>query len=352
VRTLVISDLHLGHRAGNDVLRGVVVRERLLAAVQDVERLVLLGDTVELMNRRPERSMATAEPVMRALGRCLGGDREVIVVPGNHDALLTRRWALAQGSQLSPSTKVTPAASPALERLVSWLAPARARITYPGVWLGSGVWATHGHYLDKHLFPESAVGVLRPGSRRRQRGRALPIEYEHRRRRRQRETLPARLAARPLGTLVEIVAGVLQGSILPQALEAMMHSGLAQVTATLLDAQMRHAGVRAMARVVERLGIEADVVLFGHVHRRGPIDGEIWPADNGTRFINTGSWLYEPLLVDRARPPHGYWPGGAVLLEPGRPPRSVGLLDDLGAADLRAPWSTSADGGESAVTRG
>ena len=156
----------------------------------------------------------------------------------------------------------------------------------------------------------------------------------------------------PLGTLVEIVAGVLQGSILPQALEAMMHSGLAQVTATLLDAQMRHAGVRAMARVVERLGIEADVVLFGHVHRRGPIDGEIWPADNGTRFINTGSWLYEPLLVDRARPPHGYWPGGAVLLEPGRPPRSVGLLDDLGAADLRAPWSTSADGGESAVTRG
>lgn len=122
-------------------------------------------------------------------------------------------------------------------------------------------------------------------------------------------------------------------------------TGLAQVVAGLLDAQMRHAGVPAMAQVVERLGIEADVVLFGHVHRRGPLDGELWPAENGTRYINTGSWLYEPLLVDGATPPHGYWPGGAVLLETDAgAPRSVGLLDDIAAERLRPPRSSSGSG--------
>ena len=110
------------------------------------------------------------------------------------------------------------------------------------------------------------------------------------------------------------------------------------------------AGVPAMARVVERLGIEADVVVFGHVHRRGPLDGERWPEENGTRFINTGSWLYEPLLVDRVTPPHGYWPGGGVLIEPGRAPRSVGLLDDLAAEQLRPAPPTSAVGAGSAAT--
>jgi hypothetical protein len=38
--------------------------------------------------------------------------------------------------------------------------------------------------------------------------------------------------------------------------------------------------------------------------------------------------------VDRASPPHPYWPGGAVLLESGRAPRALGLLDELGPAEL------------------
>lgn len=342
MRTLVISDLHLGNRAGNDVLRRAPALERLLEAIDDADRLVLLGDTVELMHRRPERSMAAAEPVIRAVGRRLGGEREVIVVPGNHDALLARRWALAQGARLGPSTEVTPTASPALERLVEWLGPARTRVVYPGVWLGDGIWATHGHYLDQHLIPESAVGVLRLGARRDRDTRAQPFDYERRRQRRrrrhQRETFPVRLAARPVGTLLETAAGLLRGALLPQVLHVLMETGLSRVTAGLLDAQMRYASVPAMARVVRRLGIEADVVLFGHVHRRGPLDGDRWLAENGTRLINTGSWMYEPLLLDGATPPHGYWPGGAVLLDttpPTLPPRTVGLLDDLGAEQLR-----------------
>ncbi|HET8978182.1 MAG TPA: metallophosphoesterase [Solirubrobacteraceae bacterium] len=351
MRTLVISDLHLGIRSGADALRLPLVRDRLLGALEDVDRLVLLGDVLELMTRHRSRSMALAEPVLRSIGRTLGSHREVIVVPGNHDAPLVRRWALAQGSELTPSTDVPPAASPVLAQLLGWLAPARTRASYPGVWLGPGVWATHGHYLDQHLIPESAVGIRPRGHRVAASTRLLPIDYEQRRgrsrRRRRDSTIP-----RPAGALVEAVAGTAR-SVVPRVPHLLLHSGLAPVTATLLDTQMRHASLPAMDGVVRRLGIETDWVIFGHVHRRGPLGGEHWQAGTGTRYLNTGSWLYEPLLVDRASPPHGYWPGGAVLLHEGREPQSVGLLDDVDAGRLAVPRAeriTSAGDGGSAAT--
>jgi hypothetical protein len=52
--------------------------------------------------------------------------------------------------------------------------------------------------------------------------------------------------------------------------------------------------------------------------------------------LNTGSWLYEPLLIDRTQPPHPYWPGGAIRIESGHPPRAVNLLEDL---DHRQLWT-------------
>jgi UDP-2,3-diacylglucosamine pyrophosphatase LpxH len=338
VSTLVVSDLHLGNRAGHDVVRLPEVRERLLAAVEDsgAERLVLLGDTVELVRRHPRRSMVMAEPVLRALAQGLGPEREVIVVPGNHDVPLLRRWALAQGDALEPSHAVPVTASPALETLVSWLGPARTRVSYPGVWLGDGIWATHGHYLDHHLLPDSVFGFLRPA--RRDIGATTPMGYERLNRHgaRSRESLPERLMARPVGTLVQTAMTPIRA--LPRML---LNSGMAPVTAKLMDVQMRRASTPAMARVARRLGIDADWVLFGHVHRRGPIGDEPWPSRDGPRLVNTGAWLYEPLLVDKASGPHPYWPGGAVLLEDGRAPRSVGLLDDLDAEQLYRPGTAS-----------
>ena len=53
MRTLLISDLHLGTRLEYDVLRRPATLERLLAALEGVDRLVLLGDIVELMDGRP-----------------------------------------------------------------------------------------------------------------------------------------------------------------------------------------------------------------------------------------------------------------------------------------------------------
>ncbi|MGI8711984.1 MAG: metallophosphoesterase [Solirubrobacteraceae bacterium] len=339
MRTLIISDLHLGNRAHRDVLRFGAPRARLLEALGAIDRLVLLGDTVELMTRHPRRSMAIAEPVLREIGQRLGSEREVILVPGNHDAPMVRAWARDRGSRLEPSDVVNPAASPALAHVTSWLAPARVSVRYPGVWLDHRVWATHGHYLDRHLLPESAFGLPRGRLQRGAGSPARPIDYERARRRRagkrSREGLPARLAARPVATLVEAAAELLRRATMPQVPILMMNARLAPLTAKLTDAQMRHASLRAMAYVTQRLGVQAEWVVFGHVHRAGPLNGERWPGGAGeARLLNTGSWLYEPLLIDRASPPHPYWPGGAVLLESGHEPRALGLLDALGPQQL------------------
>ena len=336
MRTLIISDLHLGNRSGRDVLRRPAPLEGLLRAIDSVDRLVLLGDTIELMTRSPRSSMTVAEPVLRQLGRRLGPDREVILIAGNHDAPLVRRWAIERGRELGLDERVEPSVTRALARVTSWLAPAVVTVRYPGAWLEDGVWVTHGHYLDRHLLPESAFGLPR-GRLRTAGGHASPFDYERARRRRRGSRSPQRLlsrfAARPLATTLELSSELLRSATVPRLPVMLQRVRLAPLTAMVIDAQMRHASLPAMEHVVKRLGVGADWVVFGHVHRTGPLDGEPW-RDGETRLLNCGSWLYEPLLLDRASPPHPYWPGGAVLLESGRAPRALGLLDDLGPNEL------------------
>ena len=86
MRTLVVSDFHLGARLGRDVLRRAELRETLLRAIDDSDRLVLLGDILELLEGRPRQVMAIAEPVLRAVGARRGGGRGVLLVTGHHDA--------------------------------------------------------------------------------------------------------------------------------------------------------------------------------------------------------------------------------------------------------------------------
>jgi hypothetical protein len=199
---------------------------------------------------------------------------------------------------------------------------------------------THGHYLDRHLIPESAFGFPRGRLRTADgHGAASPFDYERARRRRRGSRSPqrlaSRLAARPLATTLELTAELVRSATVPRLPIMLQRIHLAPLTAAAIDTQMRHASLAAMGHVVSRLGVNADWVVFGHVHRAGPLNGEPWP-DGETRLLNCGSWMYEPLLVDRATRPHPYWPGGAVLLESGREPRTIGLLDDLGPADLHA----------------
>jgi hypothetical protein len=212
-------------------------------------------------------------------------------------------------------------------------------VRYPGAWLEDRVWVTHGHYLDRHLIPESAFGLPRGRLRRGGgAGEASPFDYERARRRRRGSRSPQRLlsrfAERPLATALELTGELLRSATVPRLPIMLQRIRLAPVTATAIDTQMRHASLAAMGLVVSRLGVDADFVVFGHVHRTGPLNGEPWP-NRGTQLLNCGSWLYEPLLVDRASRPHPYWPGGAVLLESGRAPRALGLLDDVGPQELR-----------------
>jgi hypothetical protein len=340
VRTLVISDLHLGSRLGRDVLRRAGPLAALLSALDGIDRLVLLGDVVELIEGRPE-AMAAAESVLRSIGARLGAAGEAIVVPGNHDRALVRPWWRAGGTLAAVDAAIPPDATPALADVTSWLAPAHVRVHYPGVWLSERVWATHGHYLDRHLLPESAFGVARGLLGRLPRAGATPLEYEQARglSMTRLEALLTRWLPRPLAALADDAAEALRAATMPSVPQRLLSRRMATINAMLLGVQMRRASIPALARVVHRLGIEADRVVFGHVHRCGPLPGDDpqrWRGPRGLpRILNTGSWVYEPLLVHRARPPHPYWPGGAILVEEGREPRAIGLLDHLGAAELR-----------------
>ncbi len=312
---------------------------RLLEALDGVDRLVLLGDLLELITRRPLRSLAAAEPVVRAIGRRMGGG-EVLIVPGNHDAPLVRAWVRAQGPSLAVDTRVHPDATRALARLTSWLEPARVGVHYPGVWLDDRIYATHGHYLDHHLIPESTIGLPRGNLGGRPRHVALPFDYEQGRIRSHhgRDSRAGQALQRAVTATAEAIAAVVRAATLPHLPRLLMNARLTPLTAASLDLQMRHAAMPAMARVISRLGIDAEWAIFGHLHRLGPLAPdrpEQWRGADGVRLLNCGSWLYEPLLVDRASPPHPYWPGGAVEIEPGREPRAVSLLDGLDRRELR-----------------
>jgi len=335
VRTLVISDLHLGARLGRDVLRRPEPLEKLLAALADVDRLVLLGDVVELLGGRGGGSPALARPVLRAIGARMGPDREIVVVPGNHDAALVRPWLRAHGMPGAVDARVPLDATPLLADVSAWLAPAQVRVHYPGVWLSPRAWATHGHYLDRHLLPESAFGMARGLLGRLPRDGASPADYEQ-------TGAPSVTAVeawfsgrlpRPLAAAAEDAAEILRAATMPGIPMRLLSHRYAPLTVLLLGAQMRRASIPALARVVHRLGVDADWVVFGHVHRCGPLPGDDaarWRGPGGRpRVANTGSWVYEPLLLHRAEPPHPYWPGGAILVEDDGDPQAIGLLDDV-----------------------
>ena len=191
----------------------------------------------------------------------------------------------------------------------SWLAPASVRVHYPGVWLAERVWATHGHYLDRHLLPEVAYGIARGLLGRLPRDGATPADYE------QAggpsitrlEALLTHWLPRPLAALWDDLVEVLRAATMPGIPRRLLGRRIAPLTAMLLGAQARRASIPALGRVVHRLGVDAEWVVFGHVHRCGPLGGDdpapLAGPGGRPRLANTGSWVYEPLLVHRAARP-------------------------------------------------
>lgn len=324
------------------MLRRPAALERLLDGLDGIDRLVLLGDVVEFALRRHRRDpLRISTPVLRAIGARMGPSREIVVVPGNHDAVMVHEWAVRRGRELGVCDEVPRDATPMLAAVTEVLAPATVRVSYPGFWVREDVWATHGHYLDRHLIPESTFGL--PRGRLARGGPPLEasarsIDYELARRGGS-EGLLGEILDRPVAVVLEHLAELTRyGTRLLQTID------LTTITTSALDLQVRRAAVPAMVETAARLGVDARAIIFGHVHRAGPRDERParlrgrpdWsPAPGGPHVFNTGSWVYEPVLLDGAGPPHPYWPGGAVLVEGAEEPQVLGLLDDLPADALR-----------------
>ena len=303
--------------------------EALLAALEGVERLVLLGDIVELLEGRPRQAMEVAEPVLRALGARLGARGEVIVVPGNHDRGLVRPWLHEHDVTLRPRHRGA-ARRHARARAAGLLA--RRRRACASTTRASGsrtrVWATHGHYLDRHLLPESAYGFARGLLGRLPRDGAVPADYERAGgpSATRLEALLTRWLPRPLAVITDELTELLRAATMPGGPRRAARPparAARRADAGRADAAREHPGA---GRVVHRLGVEADWVVFGHVHRCGPLAGDDprqWRGPGGSPSIaNTGSWVYEPLLLHHVSAPHPYWPGGAIRLSDGGAPEA------------------------------
>src|SRR3954447_20122742 len=170
MRTLVISDLHLGRTEHSDLLRRPDLREPLLEAIADVDRLVILGDGLELREAAHRDAIEVAGPFFAAVGRRLGRDKELIVLAGNHDYGIAAGWIDAR-LQSEPSgflglkQHYTPQeAGPLARRLAEAAQPARVQLAYPGIWLRDDVYAFHGHYSDVYAtlptFERIAAGAM------------------------------------------------------------------------------------------------------------------------------------------------------------------------------------------------
>jgi calcineurin-like phosphoesterase family protein len=387
MRTLIVSDLHLGSVSRSDVLRRPEVRAALLEAVADVDRVVLLGDVLELRHGPLREAMSAARPVFEDLGAALAG-RELIVTAGNHDHALVEPWLARRGEDDEPpplglEQLLEPEqASPALARIAGWASPARMRVAYPGLWVREDVYACHGHYLDCHLtvptLERLSVGAMSRLLRRPPQTFSSAGDYESigapvfawrdavardvrtgdalngvatvaawralggadrdRADGAARDGSAARDGANGLGSAVlRLRRRALVGAF-PLAVAALNRAGLGPLRADVSATELRRAGLQAMGEVAARLDLGDSYVVFGHTHRVGPLPtdepGE-WLGRGGARLVNAGNWTYSDVFLTATAGESPYWPGTCVLVEDSGPPVLRRLLQDRTHLDIR-----------------
>ena len=366
MRTLVISDLHIGVASGADVLARPAALDVLLSRLGDVDRLVLLGDTLELRHGPARDALARAEPIMRAIGDALPPGAEIVLVPGNHDHAIAAGWLDWRGRREAPPPLPLEERVPAVKaswiakRLAGFVTPARLEVAYPGLWLRDDVYATHGHYLDVHFalpMPER----LAAGAMARMVGPipdpATPDDYEAilapiyalsqasaQRGGDGRAVIGSRSAVGAWRGLTGSGRGRrLRGYALAVPFRlgvlAVNRAGLGPVQAQVGFDDLRVAGLAAMGETARRLRIAPAHLIFGHTHRTGDLtqdDAAEWRTPAGTRLHNAGSWIFDAAFMRRGPGSSSpYWPGGAIALDDDGPPRLERLLGDVPAVELR-----------------
>jgi hypothetical protein len=390
MRTLIVSDLHLGSVTGSDLARRAELRAPLLEAVADVDRVLLLGDVLELRHGPPREAMLAARPFFEDLGRALAG-RELLITAGNHDHALFDPWLARRGAEDRPAPLgveqiLEPVeVSPMLARLAEWAAPAKVRAAYPGLWVRPDVYATHGHYLDCHLtvptLERLSMGVMSRVLGRPAQAFASPEDYEAvggpvfawrdavARDGRTGDALNgmstvgawrvlggagARGGARGRRLRTRALVGAF-----PLAVRALNRAGLGPLRADVSAGELRRAGLRAMGEVAARLGLGDAYVIFGHTHRAGPLPGDHeweWRGGRvpgrgglgragelsrqaldgrGARLVNAGCWTYSQVFLTPIPGESPYWPGTSVLVEDSGAPVLKRLLAERTHAELR-----------------
>jgi hypothetical protein len=384
-RTLIVSDLHLGGLSGVDLLRRPELRAALLEELDGIDRLVLLGDVLELRHGPPHDALLAARAFFENVGRTLGSDRELVVTAGNHDHLMVCSWLDARALRepapepLRAEQRFDPAeASPMLAQIARWAAPARVTVAYPGLWVRPDVYATHGHFLDVHLtvptLERIGVGVMGRLLERRPSGDAFDSVEDY-------ESVTAPIYAwRDAITRYAAAGPVLNGlatarawralggsrngagrahassrsqmvrsarvaasrtaikRAFPLMVRGLNRAGLGPVNADISRAELRRSGLRAMGEVAARLDLGDAHVVFGHTHRAGPFPDDPeseWRGRGGARLINSGSWVYDGIFLTSTPGESPYWPGTCVLVEDSGPPVLRRLLLDRSHAELR-----------------
>jgi hypothetical protein len=128
----------------------------------------------------------------------------------------------------------------------------------------------------------------------------------------------------------------------PATVAALNRVGLGPLSSNLSGAALRRAGPRAIGEVLDRLGVSAEHVIFGHTHRAGPFpprdDPGEWMTLSGTRLFNTGCWLYSSTFLAGSAPNENpYWPGVCVRVDEEGAPALGRLLGDRDHAELLPP---------------
>jgi predicted phosphodiesterase len=352
--TVIVSDLHLGTLAKADAARTGVPRERLLEAAAAADRVVLLGDTLELRERPLAQALEVVQPFFEALGEATAGKR-LPLVPGNHDHGLAEPWLQRlrlEGGTLGPTQEwEVGGGDGAAGRLAALMPHTTVTLAYPGLQLRPDVYATHGHYLDVHLTLPRLEAVAahfmvrltgRNGTRR------AAADYE---------------AA--LGPLYAFYAGLAQGATptalrrggaasrivwsrmndadggrlvrtllgrvaIPGGVATLNRLGLGPFRSEVSAHELRRAGLAAMATVADNLGGGAEYVVSGHTHRAGPLPGDNpseWRSPGGTRLWNTGNWYREPALTGSAHARNPYSAGYLVRLRDEGEPELANVLE-------------------------